>query len=116
MTDPATPRLVLYTTPTCPDCRALKTWLDRQGVTYDERDLTDPVVMDEAKSRTGVRVAPITMIGDWFAFGTFASQKPLIEVKLREAVAQARGLAPADMHADIFFTPEQDAAVARRSA
>ena len=39
--------------------------------------------MEEAKARYGVRVAPITMIGDWFTYGTFADQKPKIEDSLK---------------------------------
>ena len=74
--------VIIYTTPTCPDCRQLKTWLDRKGPAYQERDLADPKIMDEAKARYGVRVAPITVIGDWFAYGTFADQKPRIEKAL----------------------------------
>ncbi|PWR02365.1 NrdH-redoxin [Meridianimarinicoccus roseus] len=74
--------VTLYTTPTCPDCRQLKAWLDRMGIAYQERDLSDPTVMGEAKARYGVRVAPITVIGDWFAYGTFADQKPRIEEAL----------------------------------
>jgi hypothetical protein len=41
--------------------------------------------MDEAKRRFGVRVAPITEIGDWFTYGTFEDQKPQIEARLRKA-------------------------------
>ena len=67
--------MLIYTTPTCPDCRALKAWLDGQGVTYEERDLTDPVVAEEAKRRTGVRVAPVTLVGDAVFYGTFAEQR-----------------------------------------
>ena len=40
--------------------------------------------MEEARRRFGVRIAPITEIGDWFAYGTFEDQKPRIEAKLRE--------------------------------
>ncbi len=68
--------VVVYTTPTCPDCRMLKAWLEREGVAFEERDLTDPKIMVEAKARTGVRVAPITLVGDQVFYGTFASQKP----------------------------------------
>lgn len=77
----ATALLVLiYTTPTCPDCHALKRWLSQQGIAYEERDLTDPEVAEEAKARTGVRVAPITLVGSEIFYGTFQSQKPgLIE-------------------------------------
>jgi hypothetical protein len=32
--------------------------------------------MEEAKARTGVRVAPITIVGSQIFYGTFASQKP----------------------------------------
>lgn len=76
--------VMVYTTPTCPDCRALKEWLDREGIRFDERNLTDPAIMDEALERYGVRVAPITVIGDWFTYGTFAKQKSEIEAALRE--------------------------------
>ena len=31
----------------------------------------------------GVRIAPITVIGDWFTYGTFADQKPRIEDSLK---------------------------------
>ena len=76
------PMVTLWTTPTCPDCRALKAWLDRAGIGYGERNLAEPATTEEAKRRFGVRVAPITQIGDWFAFGTFAEQKPRIAAQL----------------------------------
>ena len=76
--------VTVYSTPTCPDCRTLKAWLGRNGIDYTERDLTDPAVMDEAKRRFGVRVAPITEIVDWFTYGTFEDQKPRIEAHLKE--------------------------------
>lgn len=77
-------RVTVYTTPTCPDCRALKSWFDREGIRFEDRDLTDPDITAEAQDRYGVRVAPITVIGDWFTYGTFAKQKPEIEAALRE--------------------------------
>lgn len=68
--------LLIYTTPTCSDCRALKAWLSDKGIAYVERDLSNPDIMAEAKARTGVRVAPITIVGDEVFYGTFADQKP----------------------------------------
>jgi glutaredoxin len=79
------PPVVLYTTPTCPDCHALKAWLTRLGFSFEERDLTDPATMAEAKARTGVRVAPITVIGDQVFYGTFQSQKARIAEALTPA-------------------------------
>ncbi|MEJ2644379.1 MAG: glutaredoxin family protein [Gammaproteobacteria bacterium] len=76
--------IVLYTTPGCPDCAALKAWLGQQGIAFSERDLSQPGVADEAKSRYGVRIAPITVIGDTFFYGTFSEQEP----RIREALAQ----------------------------
>ena len=81
------PQVTVYSVPTCPDCRTLKAWLAARGVAYAERDLSDPDVLDEAKRRFGVRVAPITQIGDWFVYGTFEDQKPAIEARLQEMVA-----------------------------
>lgn len=78
-------QVTVHSTPICPDCRALKAWLDRNGIAYAERDITDEAVMAEAKRRFGVRVAPVTAIGDWFTYGTFGDQKPRIEARLREA-------------------------------
>lgn len=76
------PHAIIYTTPTCPDCRMLKAWLEREGIAYEERDLTDPEIGAEAKARTGVRVAPITLVGEKVFYGTFPSQKPGLAVAL----------------------------------
>ena len=83
MASPAAPAdTLVYSTPTCPDCRALKAWLHEHGIAFTERDLTDPDVVAEAKARTGVRVAPITIAGDVVLYGTFATQRPQLEVLL----------------------------------
>lgn len=76
------PRVIISTTPTCPDCRTLKAWLEREGIALEERDLSAPEIMAEAKARTGVRVAPITLVGEQVFFGTFPSQKPGLTVAL----------------------------------
>lgn len=68
--------ILIYTTPTCPDCRAPKGWLAEKGVAYVERDLSDPQVMDEAKARAGVRVAPITIAGHDVFYEALADQNP----------------------------------------
>jgi len=80
--------VIVYTTPTCPDCRTLKAWLNAQGVAFEERDLSDPAVMEEAKARTGVRVAPITLVGDKVFYGTFGAQKPRLVEALDLAGAE----------------------------
>lgn len=80
MATPTAPAdLTVYSTPTCPDCHALKAWLNGRGIVFTERDLTDPRIAEEAKARTGVRVAPITVAGDTILYGTFATQKPQLE-------------------------------------
>lgn len=76
------PNVIIYSTPTCPDCWALKAWLQREGITFEERDLSDPKIMAQAKARTGVRVAPITLVGETVFYGTFPSQKPGLTVAL----------------------------------
>lgn len=85
MTEASAPHILIYTTPTCPDCHALKRWLSQRGMAYEERDLTDPRIAEEAKARTGVRVAPITIISDEVFYGTFESQKPALVAALRLA-------------------------------
>ena len=97
MTESSKPQILIYTTPTCPDCHALKRWLDQQGLAYEERDLTDPKIAEEAKARTGVRVAPITIIGSDVFYGTFLSQKPLRPLRLLQVPPDRGrgGIAPA---------------------
>ena len=72
----------IYTTPTCPDCLALKRWLTGKNLPFIEHDLRDPAVAEEAKTRTGLRIAPITVIGGKVFFGTFPEQRPGIESAL----------------------------------
>lgn len=76
------PQVIIYTTPTCPDCWALKTWLNKEGIAYEERDLSDPKITAEAKAHTGMRVAPITLVGEKVFYGTFPSQKPSLTLAL----------------------------------
>lgn len=82
MANTSDPQVIIYTTPTCPDCRTLKAWLERNGIIYEERDLTNPEIMAQAKARTGVRVAPITLVDEKVFYGTFSSQKPGLTVAL----------------------------------
>ncbi|MFC3859602.1 glutaredoxin family protein [Deinococcus antarcticus] len=52
---------------------------NRKGIEFEERNLTIPAVADEAKARYGVRVAPITVVGEQFFYGTFEQQRPELE-------------------------------------
>jgi len=75
--------VVLYTSPGCPDCAAVRQYLQARDISFSERDISQPGVAEEAKSRYGVRVAPITVIDDEPLWGTFADQKPQLEAKLK---------------------------------
>jgi len=50
-------KVLLYTSPGCPDCAAVKQYLQTRGIAYEERDVTASGVAEEAKSHYGVRVA-----------------------------------------------------------
>ncbi|OOY07593.1 MULTISPECIES: glutaredoxin family protein [unclassified Thioclava] len=71
--------VLVYTSPGCPDCAAVKRYLTERGIAFDERDVSRPGVAEEAKARYGVRVAPITVIDGVATYGTFADQKPRLE-------------------------------------
>lgn len=63
------PRVIIYTTPACSDCRTLKALLKTERIAYEEYDLSDPEIMEQARAeqarvRTGVRIAPITLAGE----------------------------------------------------
>ncbi len=75
-------QIKLFTTPTCPDCTIHKRWLDAQGLVCIERDLRNPRIADSARRRTGLRIAPITIIDGQALWGPVADQiarlRPLI--------------------------------------
>lgn len=86
----STHRIEVYTTPTCPDCLALKRWFAQEGLDYIEHDLRQAEVAEEAKLRTGVRVAPVTVIDNEHVFyGVFAEQKKKISALLNHSGAGA---------------------------
>jgi regulatory protein spx len=76
--------VVLYTTPGCPDCAAVKRYLEEKGIEYEERDVSkNPDWIDEMKKVAGVRIAPVTVIGEEAFYGTFADQRPKLERALK---------------------------------
>jgi glutaredoxin len=72
----------IFTTPTCPDCIALKRWFAAHGIPFAERDLLDPAIAEEARRRTGIRIAPITVMDGTAYYGPFAGQIRQIEAAL----------------------------------
>ena len=75
--------VIVYTAPGCPDCAAVKQFLRERGISFEERDISHPDMAREAKTRYGVRVAPITVVGDAFFYGTFQDQRPKLEAALQ---------------------------------
>lgn len=58
-----------------------------RAIPFVERDLRDQAIAEEAKRRTGVRLAPITVVGRQAFYGAFAQQKPRILAALGLAEA-----------------------------
>jgi len=74
-----TDEVIIYTSPGCPDCASVKSWLKKNNIHYSEIDITAPGKADEAYKKFGVRIAPITVVKDQFFYGTFKDQKPNLE-------------------------------------
>lgn len=57
-------KVVLYTAKACPDCRLVKQLLDRENVSYEERDLATPGALTElAMDGVYALQAPVLRIG-----------------------------------------------------
>ena len=78
-------RVLLYTSPGCPDCAAVKAWLEAHGVRYAERDLSRPEVAEEALRRYGVRVAPVVVFEGRAYWGTFDALRRALAPRLAAA-------------------------------
>ena len=77
--------VIVYTTPGCPDCAAVKRYLKNKGVSFEERDVSkNPAWLDEMKRASGVRIAPVTVVDENAFYGTFADQRPRIDAALAE--------------------------------
>lgn len=69
------PRVEVFVLPSDPDSRSLTGWLDEQGIAYSTRDLSDPATSREAVARTGMRIAPLTLVDGRVVWGTAAEQQ-----------------------------------------
>jgi|Deesub1362A_J573_1020465.scaffolds.fasta_scaffold00186_35 glutaredoxin-like YruB-family protein len=55
----------VYTSPTCPWCKKTKEFLSKEGVKFEEVDVTqDPEALDELVRIAGVRSVPVTTCGN----------------------------------------------------
>ena len=77
--------VTVYTTPGCSACASVKRFLEHRGVAYAEKDVTlNPAYLDEMKRLSGVRIAPVTVVGKQAFFGAFDEQKPKLEEALKK--------------------------------
>lgn len=89
---PARKPVTLFTTPGCPDCAAVKRYLEERGVAYRERDMSrDPRAVADMKRIAGVRIAPVTIVGDQAIYGTFDRQRPRLRKALNALAENEEG-------------------------
>ena len=60
---------IVYTTQTCPFCVAAKDLLEKLGIGYEEKDLSDPDEMLKIKKLYDWRTVPIIVINGHFVGG-----------------------------------------------
>lgn len=78
-------QVTLYTTPGCADCAAVKRYLEQKSVPFEEKDVSqNEAWLDEMKRLSGVRIAPVTVVGEQSFYGTFDKQKPGLEQALAQ--------------------------------
>ena len=59
------PMLKIYTQPTCGYCNELKTYLKKNNIEYDEKDITkDRQAWDELVNKYKVRATPLIVYGE----------------------------------------------------
>ena len=79
------PKVLLYTTPDCADCAAVKRYLEHRSVPYQEKDVAgNSRHLEEMRQAAGVRIAPVTVVGKQAFYGTFGRQHTPLETALRE--------------------------------
>lgn len=62
--NPNAPKIVVYTTPTCPFCISAKNLLNQKGYAFEEIDVSDPVARESLlKKANGRRTVPQIFLG-----------------------------------------------------
>jgi len=63
-------RVIIFTTPTCSFCRAVKQYFRQKGVRFKEVDLTrDPAAARDVVRRTRQQGVPVIYIGSKYVIG-----------------------------------------------
>jgi glutaredoxin-like YruB-family protein len=78
-------KIKIYSTPFCGYCKMAKDFLDRNGLPYDEVDVSvDEVAAKDMVSRTGQMGVPVIEIGDDIIVG-------FNRVQMEESITKAGG-------------------------
>jgi len=56
--------ITVYTSPTCPDCHALKDYLKSKGIEFTEKDITNEAYKDELEKKYGRLATPTVVINN----------------------------------------------------
>lgn len=60
----AAPRVEIFTTTSCPYCKALRAYLDARGIAYVEHNINATLETREAFYASGAQGVPVVMIGE----------------------------------------------------
>ncbi len=60
-------QIILYSAEFCGDCRALRAWMDKQGLAYELRDIrANPAYAAALEEKTGKQGVPYLIVdGEW---------------------------------------------------
>ena len=59
----ASSTVVFYTAEWCPWCQKAKTHMDREGISYESRDIDNPAILAELIEKTGQQGVPVFDVG-----------------------------------------------------
>lgn len=57
-------KVTIYTSPVCGYCKIAKQYFEQINVDYEEKDVSDPKIAEEAVERSGQMGVPIIFIGE----------------------------------------------------
>ncbi len=78
--------ITVYSRSTCAPCRVVKTWLQKNNIIYEEKNLDEnPEYGAEAFEKSGFTMVPVTVVGDEVVSGMNLSR--LREILLDKPIA-----------------------------
>jgi len=97
--------VIIYFSPTCPDCHRARAQFERWGVGYEARDISDPETSRRLADELGSSITPTIVIGERVFRGFAANFEGIAEALSSEGLLERGAEEGPEEPAEVFIDP-----------